>query len=85
MYGWFVFYGLMGMMVWLLCMMFVDGMILICLWEENEELFVYVMGGYGFFGVILDFEVDMVFNWFLKFLFDIVLVIDFVKYFMLVI
>lgn len=46
--------------------MLADGTILTCSRSENAELFGLVMGGYGYFGIILELEVDMVPNLLLK-------------------
>jgi hypothetical protein len=47
-------------------LMLADGTILTCSRTENSELFGLAMGGYGYFGVILELEVDMVPNVLLK-------------------
>lgn len=65
-HGWPVPYGPFGSTVRSVDMMLADGTIVTCSRKENTELFKLAMGGYGFFGVILRLEVDMVPNVLLK-------------------
>ena len=65
-HGWPVPYGPFGTTVRSCRLMLADGTILNCSRTENPELFSFVMGGYGLFGVILDLDVDMVENLLLK-------------------
>jgi FAD/FMN-containing dehydrogenase len=61
-HGWPVPYGPFGSTVRRIEMMLADGSIVSCSRTENAELFKLAMGGYGFFGIILKLEVDMVDN-----------------------
>ncbi|MEQ1647116.1 MAG: FAD-binding oxidoreductase [Hyphomicrobiaceae bacterium] len=61
-HGWPVPYGPFGATVRSIEMMLADGTVLSCSRTENAELFKLAMGGYGFFGIILKLEVDMVEN-----------------------
>jgi FAD/FMN-containing dehydrogenase len=65
-HGWPVPYGPFGSTVRAFKLMLADGTILTCSRTENSELFGLVMGGYGYFGIILELEVDMVPNVLLK-------------------
>jgi FAD/FMN-containing dehydrogenase len=65
-HGWPVPYGPFGSTVRAFKLMLADGTILTCSRTENSELFGLAMGGYGYFGVILELEVDMVPNVLLK-------------------
>jgi FAD/FMN-containing dehydrogenase len=47
-------------------LMLADGSIVTCSRTENPDLFGLAMGGYGLVGIILDLEVDMVENMWLK-------------------
>jgi FAD/FMN-containing dehydrogenase len=51
--------------------MLADGSIVECSREKNNELFALAMGGYGFFGIILDLDVEMAKNVMLAPTFDI--------------
>ena len=59
-HGWPVPYGPFGSTVRAIKMMLADGTLLTCSRTENSELFGLAMGGYGFFGIILELEVEMV-------------------------
>jgi len=61
-HGWPTPYGPFGSTVRSFRIMLADGSILTCSRAENPELFGFVMGGYGLFGIILDLDVDMVEN-----------------------
>jgi FAD/FMN-containing dehydrogenase len=61
-HGWPVPYGPFGSTVRAIKLMLADGTILTCSRTENAELFGLAMGGYGYFGIILELEVDMVSN-----------------------
>ena len=65
-HGWPVPYGPFGSTVRSLRLMLADGSIVTCSRTENPELFGLAMGGYGLVGIILDLEVDMVENMWLK-------------------
>jgi FAD/FMN-containing dehydrogenase len=65
-HGWPVPYGPFGSTVRAFKLMLADGTILTCSRTENSELFGLAMGGYGYFGIILELEVDMVPNVLLK-------------------
>lgn len=65
-HGWPVPYGPFGATVRSLRLMLADGTIVTCSRAENSELFGLVMGGYGLVGIILDLEVDMVENLWLR-------------------
>ena len=65
-HGWPVPYGPFGSTVRAFKLMLADGTILACSRTENSELFGLAMGGYGYFGIILELEVDMVPNVLLK-------------------
>lgn len=65
-HGWPVPYGPFGSTVRSIEMMLADGSIVTCSRTENAELFKLAMGGYGFFGIILKLEVDMVPNLLLR-------------------
>ncbi|MGF1623072.1 MAG: FAD-dependent oxidoreductase [Rhodomicrobiaceae bacterium] len=65
-HGWPVPYGPFGSTVRSIRLMLHDGTILRCSRAENAELFKLSMGGYGLFGIILDLDVDIVANQFLK-------------------
>ncbi len=65
-HGWPVPYGPFGATVRSLRLMLADGTIVTCSRSENPELFGLAMGGYGLVGVILDIEVDMVENLWLR-------------------
>jgi FAD/FMN-containing dehydrogenase len=65
-HGWPVPYGPFGSTVRAFKLMLADGTILTCSRTENSELFGLAMGGYGYFGIILELEVDMVRNLLLK-------------------
>jgi FAD/FMN-containing dehydrogenase len=65
-HGWPVPYGPFGSTVRRVEMMLADGTIVACSRSENAELFKLAMGGYGYFGIILKLEVDMVENRLLK-------------------
>jgi FAD/FMN-containing dehydrogenase len=65
-HGWPVPYGPFGATVRVLRLMLADGSIVTCSRSENPELFALAMGGYGLVGIILDLEVDMVENMWLK-------------------
>ena len=65
-HGWPVLYGPFGSTVRAIKLMLADGTILTCSRSENAELFGLAMGGYGYFGIILELEVDMVPNLLLK-------------------
>jgi FAD/FMN-containing dehydrogenase len=65
-HGWPVPYGPFGATVRALRLMLADGSIVTCSRSENPELFGLAMGGYGLVGIILDLEVDMVENMWLK-------------------
>ena len=65
-HGWPVPYGPFGSTVRSLRLMLADGEIVTCSRTENPELFGLAMGGYGLVGVILDLEVDMVENLWLR-------------------
>ena len=61
-HGWPVPYGPFGSTVRSFKLMLADGTIVTCSRTENSELFGLAMGGYGYFGIILELEVDMVAN-----------------------
>ncbi len=65
-HGWPVPYGPFGATVKKIEMMLADGTVLTCSRTENEELFKLAMGGYGYFGIILKLDVEMVENLLLK-------------------
>ena len=65
-HGWPVPYGPFGSTVLSLRLMLADGEIVTCSRSENPELFGLAMGGYGLVGIILDLEVDMVENMWLR-------------------
>lgn len=65
-HGWPVPFGPFGATVRAIKLMLADGTILTCSRTVNSELFSLAMGGYGYFGIILDLEVDMVPNILLK-------------------
>jgi FAD/FMN-containing dehydrogenase len=65
-HGWPVPYGPFGATVRSVRLMLADGTIVTCSRSENPELFGLAMGGYGLVGVILDLEVDMVENMWLR-------------------
>lgn len=65
-HGWPVPYGPFGSTVRAFRMMLADGSIVNCSRGENAELFGLAMGGYGFFGILLDLEVDMAPNMLLR-------------------
>jgi FAD/FMN-containing dehydrogenase len=81
-HGWPVRYGPFGATVRSIEMMLADGSILICSRSENAELFKLAMGGYGYFGVILKLEVDMVENHLLRPTHDVMPTTKFVQSFM---
>lgn len=81
-HGWPVPYGPFGSTVRSIEMMLADGTIVKCSRTENAELFKLAMGGYGFFGVILKLEVDMVPNVLLKPTFEVMPSAAFAKRFM---
>jgi FAD/FMN-containing dehydrogenase len=65
-HGWPVPYGPFGATVRSLRLMLADGSIVTCSRTQNAELFGLAMGGYGLVGVILDLDVDMVENLWLR-------------------
>lgn len=65
-HGWPVPYGPFGSTVRALRLMLADGSIVTCSREQNAELFGLAMGGYGLVGIILDLEVEMVENLWLR-------------------
>lgn len=65
-HGWPTPYGPFGATVRSLRLMLADGTIVDCSRAQNAELFALAMGGYGLLGVILDLEVDMVENMWLR-------------------
>src|SRR5262245_33878259 len=65
-HGWPVPYGPFGSTVRSLRLMLADGSVITCSRSENAELFGLAMGGYGLVGIILDLEVDMVENMWLR-------------------
>ena len=65
-HGWPVPYGPFGSTVRSLRLMLADGSIVTCSRIENPELFGLAMGGYGLVGIIIDLEVEMVENMWLK-------------------
>lgn len=65
-HGWPVPYGPFGSTVKKIEMMLADGTIVTCSRTENTELFKLAMGGYGYFGIILKLDVEMVENLLLK-------------------
>ena len=65
-HGWPVPYGPFGSTVRSIKLMLADGTILTCSRSESAELFGLAMGGYGYSGIILELEVDMVPNLLLK-------------------
>jgi FAD/FMN-containing dehydrogenase len=69
-HGWPVPYGPFGSTVRSMRLMLADGQIVNCSRSENPELFGLAMGGYGLVGIILDLEVDMVENMWLRPTFD---------------
>jgi len=70
-HGWPVPFGPFGSTVRALRLMLADGSIVECSREKNNELFALAMGGYGFFGIILDLDVEMAKNVMLAPTFDI--------------
>jgi FAD/FMN-containing dehydrogenase len=69
-HGWPVPFGPFGATVRALRLMLADGTIITCSRSENPELFGLAMGGYGLVGIIIDLEVDMVENLWLRPTFD---------------
>jgi len=65
-HGWPVPYGPFGSTVRALRLMLADGSIVTCSHDQNAELFGLAMGGYGLVGIILDLEVEMVENLWLR-------------------
>jgi len=65
-HGWPVPYGPFGSTVRALRLMLADGSIVTCSRDQNAELFGLAMGGYGLVGIILDLEVEMVENLWLR-------------------
>jgi FAD/FMN-containing dehydrogenase len=65
-HGWPAPYGPFGSTVRSFDMMLSDGTVVKCSRTANAELFRLAMGGYGYFGIILKLEVDMVENLLLK-------------------
>jgi FAD/FMN-containing dehydrogenase len=65
-HGWPVPYGPFGATVRSLRLMLADGTIVTCSRDQNAELFGLAMGGYGLVGIILDLEVEMVENLWLR-------------------
>jgi FAD/FMN-containing dehydrogenase len=65
-HGWPVPYGPFGSTVRALRLMLADGSIVACSRDQNAELFGLAMGGYGLVGIILDLEVEMVENLWLR-------------------
>ncbi|MGH6815385.1 MAG: FAD-binding protein [Hyphomicrobiaceae bacterium] len=65
-HGWPVPYGPFGATVRRIETMLADGSVVACSRRENPELFRLAMGGYGYFGIILKLEVEMVANVLLK-------------------
>ncbi|MDB5424763.1 MAG: D-arabinono,4-lactone oxidase [Phenylobacterium sp.] len=59
-HGWAAPMGPMGSTVRSVRLMLADGQIVTCSRTREPELFGLAMGGYGLFGVLLDFELDMV-------------------------
>lgn len=58
-HGWPTPFGPMGATVRSFRIMMADGSLLTCSRTENAELFRFAQGGYGLFGVLIDFVVDM--------------------------
>lgn len=65
-HGWPVPHPPFGSTVKAFRLMLADGTIVRCAHQENDALFRCVMGGYGLFGIILDLDVEMVRNVFLR-------------------
>lgn len=61
-HGWPVPFGPFGSTVRALRMVLADGELVECSRNENAELFALAMGGYGYFGVIVDLDVEMTAN-----------------------
>ncbi len=61
-HGWPVPFGPMGATVKSLQMMLADGQLVTCSREENADIFLAAMGGYGLIGVITEMEIAMVPN-----------------------
>ncbi|THD49040.1 MAG: FAD-binding oxidoreductase [Bradyrhizobium sp.] len=61
-HGWPVPFGPFGSTVRALRLMLADGSIVECSRAKNAELFSLAMGGYGFFGIILDLDIEMATN-----------------------
>ena len=61
-HGWPVPFGPFGSTVRALRMVLADGELVECSRDENAELFALAMGGYGYFGVIVDLDVEMTAN-----------------------
>ncbi len=58
-HGWPAPYGPFGSTVRALRLMLADGELVECSRQANRELFSLAMGGYGYFGVIVDLDVEM--------------------------
>lgn len=65
-HGWPVPYGPFGTTVRAIRLMLADGTIMNCSRTENAELFGLAMGGYGLVGILLDLEVEMAPNTFMR-------------------
>ena len=61
-HGWPVPFGPFGSTVRALRMVLADGELVECSRDKNAELFALAMGGYGYFGVIVDLDVEMTAN-----------------------
>ncbi len=61
-HGWAAPLGPMGSTVRSATVMLADGQVVRCSRREEPELFSLAMGGYGLFGVLIDFEVEMARN-----------------------
>ncbi|MFZ2104215.1 MAG: FAD-binding protein [Roseiarcus sp.] len=61
-HGWPVPFGPFGSTVRALRMVLAEGKLVECSRDENAELFALAMGGYGYFGVIVDLDVKMTAN-----------------------
>ena len=76
-HGWAAPMGPMGSTVRSVRMMLADGQIVTCSRTQEPELFALAMGGYGLFGVLLDFELEMVADEALEPRFDLMPSVDF--------
>lgn len=65
-HGWAVPYGPFGSTVRSIRLMLADGSIMSCSRSENAELFSMAMGGYGLVGIVLDLDIDVVPNTFMR-------------------